>query len=361
MDIKINVTVDDKQLAAILKTVSTQDTKQLDLLQTGRIAVLENTIKLIAQAIGCADHANEANIVECAGTVRTERDIVDDRCKEQNQKIKDLILKVAGLEATISNLNIELEDAKREKVFAENLVKYPNATSRDYTGAPMDLAMHGTALPVTFDAEQPHDPPAEMPPSVAAYVAREEPEKPFTDDSEIIATAEPPKEDIPEGLRSFELGLDKVKDAREAAAYWHEKAASVPSEWHERAKTSLVLQVATATGLEPSEASAMIKKETQARKAAPAPKADASELGAFKIGWAALTDDLHTEPQATKLIMQAYAKQVDGALTFHKSDGERAASEVAEFTGLPRAGLLNKLTSAAAKIFSAAAKVKLAD
>ena len=44
-------------------------------------------------------------------------------------------------------------------------------------------------------------------------------------------------------------------------------------------------------------------------------------------------------------------KQVDRALTFHKSDGERAASEVAEFTVWPRASLLNKLTSAAAKIF----------
>jgi len=354
MDIKIDVTIDDKQLAAILKPVATQDTKQLDLLQTGRIAVLENTIKLIAHAIGCADHANEANIVECAGAIRIEREGYKERSEQYAESIKTL-----GRE--LANLKQDLEDAKREKVFAENLVKYPDATSRDYTGAPMDLAMHGMGLPATFDAEQPHDPPAEMPPSVAAYVAREEIEKPFTDETPLIATAEPPKEDIPDSLREFEMGLEPVRDAAAAASYWHEKAASVPSAWHERAKTSLVLQVATATGLEPSEVSALIKKETQARKAAPAPKADASELAAFKIGWAALTGDLHTEPQATKLIMQAYAKQVDGALTFHKSDGERAATEVSEFTGLPKVGLLNKLTSSAAKIFSAAAKVKLAD
>lgn len=343
MDIKINVTIDDKQLAAILKPVATQDTKQLDLLQTGRIAVLENTIKLIAQALGCADHANEANIVECAGTVRQERDIIEERCNTQKQTIKDLTLKVAGLEATLSNIPTPGAPAAPE--MAEDRARL------------VFEVMNGEQ----FDAEQPHDPPAEIPPSVAAYVAREEIEKPFTDETPLIATAEPPKEEIPDGLREFEMGLEPVTDAAAAASYWHEKAASVPSAWHERAKTSLVLQVATATGLEPSEVSALIKKETQARKAAPAPKADASELAAFKIGWAALTDDLHTEPQATKLIMQAYAKQVDGAPTFHKSDGERAATEVSEFTGLPRVGLLNKLTSAAAKIFSAAAKVKLAD
>ena len=148
MDIKINVTIDDKQLSALPSQQPLRMPKQPRSSAGRSHRSAGEHHQADRPCPGCADHANETNIVECAGTVRTERDIVDDRCKEQNQKIKDLILKVAGLEATISNPNIELEDAKREKVFAENLVKYPTPP-RATTGAPM-----------RFDAEQPHDPPA---------------------------------------------------------------------------------------------------------------------------------------------------------------------------------------------------------
>ncbi len=355
MKIDITVNIDDKQIAKLFKPEQSADGKQLDLIQAARIAELEGLLKLIAKAIGCETHANEVSIVECAGAVRLERDIIDERRKALKEANKDLLAKA-------TNLKIDLEDAKREALFQENLRKYPDATVRDYTGAPMeppkgfDDLFEGTKPEEdsTFEAEQPHDPPADpLPP---AEQAEEPPQPPPVVEEQV----EPPKEDIPDGLREFELGLEPVKTIEAAASYWSEKAASVPAEWHERAKTSLVSRVAVALDLEPSEVVALIKKEATSRKAAAAvaaPAAPAGDLATFKSAWDALQEKDHTEQIAVKLIMSSYAK--DGA--FHKSDVDRAVDDVCPITGFARHNLVNKLTSVAAKIFANAAKVKLVD
>lgn len=356
MKIDITVNIDDKQIAKLFKPEQSADGKQLDLIQAARIAELEGLLKLIAKAIGCETHTNEMNIVECAGAVRSERDIIDERCKVLQQANKELVAKA-------TNLKIDLEDAKREATFQENLRKYPDATSRDYTGAPMEppkglfddlFEGHKPDDSDAFEPEQPHDPPADPLPPVEQV---EEPPQPPPLAEE---QAEPPKEDIPEGLREFELGLEPVQTIEAAASYWSERAASVPAEWHERAKTSLVSRVAVALDLEPSEVVALIKKETASRKAtagATTVAASTGDLATFKAAWDALQEKEHTEQIAVKLIMSSYAK--DGS--FHKSDVDRAVDDVCPITGFARHNLVNKLTSVAAKIFANAAKVKLVD